>query len=892
MIEKEVPSSKINDLLNNYSNNYTKKTKLIISFVAIGLILFLAGATVFPFKDRLLSRLYPKTASFAQTVSSPQNTPKFKGYIVEFQDDSVADYKKKIQPAGNTILQSLTDYEQNTLLPKHETAKNDTLSRISAIRGGQTQPKQIVATREFTKVFNGVALDINEAEANELKKSPYVKNVYPDLEVKTQLMDSVPLIGADKAWQLQDTQGRKITGEGVNVAVIDTGIDTTHSDLGSTQIPERNFQKIISDSGGGLVTSSDKSKFAFGKDNKIYVYSSAGIKLNEFILPANEKWLSQLVIEGNYVAFFCEGNEGENAGVSLYDLTTGEHRRVENTNVVGTMHIFENTLYYGTGTDDWPNSYQVKNVGFVIYDILTNNRVTYHPYLSPMDFYTIMAAFDKKQVAFPVPEKAGDQCAKSIYIQDLNTFRGSSYTPPEVGPVLDFKGDEILYMACNSANFDPTGSSYYLFNIKTGLATKLTYLPNISQTTAIAEKVNGLLPKTQNISPQASTFNWNRYNLGLIGDSVIYFKKNFNSKTVIIYNKSQQKYYRLNINIVIGRFIGKGDVVCFNDSGISCHNYDPNSLYALPSNIFNTKVVSGYNFVLPEEFPLDDYGHGTHVAATVAGNGALKGVAPSAKLIDYKVLDNSGSGYSSTIIAAIEKAVSTRLDTDPNNDIGIISMSLGAACWGGYTVDCGPDDPQSRAVDNAVQSGITAVIAAGNNGPIANAIGTPGTARQAITVGAVDKSKQMAPFSSRGPVVYNGETINKPDIVAPGVNICAAEWDSWLSSSRCLDDKHIAISGTSMATPHVAGVVALIKQVHPDWTPLQIKDSIKSTAKNLGFTINDQGAGLVDALASLSLPTPTSTPTPTPIPTPIPTPLPGKINIDTSIQVTDKIQIY
>lgn len=911
--------------------------KTIIALIAFLLILLAISLTAYLLQKTQVFK--SRAAELATKNIKTQTQPKSLGYIVEFKDE----------PLAKTLVKGTSGSKISTkasLVATHDKAKADIFAKLKSPRslsGLSAQQQQSKILGEYYNAFNGIALDITEAQANEIKKSTYVKNVYPNLEVKANLNQSVPLIGADKVWQQKDSLGKYITGEGINVAVLDTGVDSTHPDLGASQITERDFQRIISNSGSHLAISSDGTKFAFDKDYKIYVYSASGQKLNEFTLPENEKWVAQIVIEGNYLAYFGWGDYGDNAGVSIYDLTTKEHKRVANANVVGTMHLYGNILYYGTGQDSWrePNpTFDVKNVGFAIYNILTENLSTYHPYLSPMNYYTIMAAFDKERVAFPVPERDGDQCAKSIYIQDFNTFKGSSYTPPEVGLVLDFNGDEILYMACNSTNFDPTGSSYYLFNIKTGLATKLTYLSNTDLAGINGEIVyNGLLTKSQDISPQTSTFNWNRYNLGLIGDNVVYFRQNFNSNKIIIYNRSQQKYYRFNIVMPIGRFVVWKDLVCFNNLGIACHTYDPNNLYIIPDNIFNNKVIGGYNFVSPGDFSLDDYGHGTHVASTIAGlppsgfsgsftilggggptpthiptpttiptptvfqtptptitlfptstptliptptpiinPSSLIGVAPGANLIAYKVLDANGSGSFANIIAAIDRAVATRLDSDSKNDIDIINMSLGANCGSVYNQNCGPDDPLSRAIDNAVDAGIVAVIAAGNSGPGASTIGTPGTARKAITVGAVDKNKRVASFSSRGPVIYNGETINKPDVVAPGVNICAAEWDSYVSESRCADNKHIAISGTSMATPHVAGLVALMKQVNPSLSPAQIKEIIKNNAQSLGLSVNDQGSGFIDAPKSVSAIMPTSTPVP---PTPTFTPAPTNTPVPT-----------
>ena len=197
-----------------------------------------------------------------------------------------------------------------------------------------------------------------------------------------------------------------------------------------------------------------------------------------------------------------------------------------------------------------------------------------------------------------------------------------------------------------------------------------------------------------------------------------------------------------------------------------------------------------------------------------------------------------------------------------------------------------PNDPLSQAVDNAVDSGIIVVVAAGNSGPGANTISSPGTARKAITVGATYKSEfdmiyyynceeeniridDIACFSSRGYVEWeeNGDTnyLIKPDVIAPGVEICSAQWDTAFEIDenynspdrpdihRCLDNKHMAISGTSMATPHVAGAVALIKQMHPDWTPEEIKTALRNTAVNIGKNINTQGYGRINILDTIQL---------------------------------------
>ncbi|PIO03948.1 hypothetical protein COT48_02900, partial [Candidatus Woesearchaeota archaeon CG08_land_8_20_14_0_20_47_9] len=109
----------------------------------------------------------------------------------------------------------------------------------------------------------------------------------------------------------------------------------------------------------------------------------------------------------------------------------------------------------------------------------------------------------------------------------------------------------------------------------------------------------------------------------------------------------------------------------------------------------------------------------------------------------------------------------------------------------------------------------------------------------------------MASFSSRGPTSEEGI---KPEVAAPGVGICSLQWDSAWDDNKCFDDEHVAISGTSMATPHVAGVAALLVQAHPDWSPEEVKSAVVGTASDLGENVYIQGSGLVDAFKAVNAP--------------------------------------
>ncbi|SHM23217.1 S8 family serine peptidase [Actinacidiphila paucisporea] len=269
---------------------------------------------------------------------------------------------------------------------------------------------------------------------------------------------------------------------------------------------------------------------------------------------------------------------------------------------------------------------------------------------------------------------------------------------------------------------------------------------------------------------------------------------------------------------------GKGVKVAVLDTGIDSHHPD-----------LAGRVSKSVSFV-PGETTEDGNGHGTHTASTVGGSGAAsggaeKGVAPGADLLVGKVLSDEGSGDDSWVIAGMEWAV--------GQGARVVSMSLGGSDPSDGT------DPMSQAVDRlSAQSGALFVVAAGNTGA-EGTMSAPGTADSALTVAAVDSGDQLADFSTRGPRF--GDYALKPDIAAPGVDILAAK-----AGGTAETGWYQTMSGTSMATPHVAGAAAILAQEHPDWTAPRLKDALMSTSKSLpDYTAYQVGAGRVDVAASL-----------------------------------------
>ncbi|MHA1616698.1 MAG: S8 family peptidase [Candidatus Njordarchaeales archaeon] len=231
---------------------------------------------------------------------------------------------------------------------------------------------------------------------------------------------------------------------------------------------------------------------------------------------------------------------------------------------------------------------------------------------------------------------------------------------------------------------------------------------------------------------------------------------------------------------------------------------------------WNPKVIAFKDFVngrddldpSDEMDAYDDHSHGTHVAGIAAGTGApdykYVGVAPGAYLVGIKVLDAQGSGSMSDVVAGIEWAV----DNKDTYNIRVVNLSLGAS-----TSSNDGTSPSAIAVDKAVLAGIVVCVAAGNEGPGSGIVGTPGDAHLAITVGAAFDSGEstkgaVTSFSSQEPTA-DGRV--KPDIIAPDVYIMAPKANTGTG--------YVEMSGTSMATPHVAGAVALLLQKDPTLDP-------------------------------------------------------------------------
>ncbi|GAB3089549.1 S8 family serine peptidase [Micromonospora schwarzwaldensis] len=275
-------------------------------------------------------------------------------------------------------------------------------------------------------------------------------------------------------------------------------------------------------------------------------------------------------------------------------------------------------------------------------------------------------------------------------------------------------------------------------------------------------------------------------------------------------------------------YTGKGVKVAVLDTGVDLTHPD-----------LAGKVAESRNFS-EETDPDDLVGHGTHVASIIAGSGAAsggkyRGVAPDATLLSGKVCETYGC-TESAILAGMQWAAAEQHAT-------VINMSLGG-------FDTPEIDPLEQAVETlTAQTGSLFVVAAGNDGADGS-VGSPSTADAALSVGAVDRNDDLADFSSRGPRAGDGAI--KPDITAPGVEIVAARAANGQIGDP-VGDRYVSLSGTSMATPHVAGAVALIAQQHPGWNAGRYKATLMASARpHPDQTAFQQGAGRVDVAHAIT----------------------------------------
>lgn len=275
------------------------------------------------------------------------------------------------------------------------------------------------------------------------------------------------------------------------------------------------------------------------------------------------------------------------------------------------------------------------------------------------------------------------------------------------------------------------------------------------------------------------------------------------------------------------RYTGRGIGLAVMDTGAFLH----------PD--FRDRVVGFQDVVRHKRECYDDNGHGTHIMGIAAGDGRLSGgqcagMAPGAKLVAVKVLDWRGNGSVEHVLAGVDYL----LENQERLGIRVVNISMGAFDEEGMD----EDSELVRGVERLWDAGMVVLAAAGNNGPAPMTIATPGISRKLITVGCSDDNKetringsQMRDYSGRGPTQA---CICKPDVVAPGCEIISCN-----RMVRATDPPYTVKSGTSMATPMVAGAIACLLEKYPAMTNAQVKLRLRDSCVKLNLPESKQGWG-------------------------------------------------
>lgn len=257
------------------------------------------------------------------------------------------------------------------------------------------------------------------------------------------------------------------------------------------------------------------------------------------------------------------------------------------------------------------------------------------------------------------------------------------------------------------------------------------------------------------------------------------------------------------------------------------------------------KIVAWKDVVGNKNEPYDDHGHGTHVSGTIGGgnvSGTAIGVAPNVKILMGKIFTSAGSASTAGIMTGMQWMADP--DGNPKTDD---APALVSNSWGGGPPRASADpaaDPFCQATSAWLKLNILPVFAAGNSGPSAGSVGTPGACPGVLSVAATDSNDKVASFSSRGPVTWKTGSFTAPEVAAPGVDVISAKPGG----------SYQKMSGTSMATPHVAGLAALLKQTHPQLTAVEMIKAIGDGATPLGGGRNNNtGAGRIDAVKTLGV---------------------------------------
>jgi len=694
----------------------------------------------------------------------------------------------------------------------------------------QLTANELKVTKKFS-IIPALVVKIPKDKVVELPKG--IRRIWLDRKIYSNLYESTPLIGAPYAWNIG------INGSGVRIAILDTGIDSSHPDFyfpnGTSKI-ELAVSFVDHDFDG---IPDEPPDDYFGHGTHVASIAAGGgwksiimptiLEIRTAISRPHDDNFARIATNGTHIAMVWQSYYNGNWDIwfSIYDghYWTPPQQLTNNEDL--DLYPFITFLKDGRILVLWTSNRTANyQIWYKVYDKgmwSPDKQLTVGP---AWHSYSPVIQLSNGSIAITYSSNTTsniDVWFAILNLDDSNTLNWVSNRQLT-------SANSTMWLFSSSIIQSPNGEIWvfiydpYNFNFTTNIGGITHIYYNVS-TDMGATWLGGLLTSGSGfVNPSAVALPDGTMMLVFEGDDL-----DRNIPYTIWYMVYHNNTWSQPKILTPGRYLALPSIAYVANLG---------RIYIVAQNWINDEL---HNDIFLLSIPI------------------FRGVAYGATLWNVKVLSKYGWGYTSWIIAGIEFAA-LGPDEEPNtgDEADILSMSLGAPWWSDGT------DPLSLACDKAVELGRVVVVAAGNWGPDYFTIGTPAAARKVVTVGASDKYDLLAWFSSRGPTV---DFRVKPDVVAPGVKIWAAlargsyiEYSANQSRIPAIDVDgdgrydYVMLSGTSMATPHVSGVAALLKQLNPDLTPEEVKNILISTAKDLGYNVYEQGGGRVDVEAAINTP--------------------------------------